>query len=83
MHHPRSGRPVLVGIESLDHVQQLVRTAGDLDNLGAARQGALHRKLARSVPWRVVDRTDRTVFLAQNGDVVGGPLYGLGRLLRR
>lgn len=55
----------------------------DVVVLGATRQGALRRKLAGSVPRRVVDRTDRTVILARNGDVVGGPLHDLGRLLRR
>lgn len=57
--------------------------AHDVVVLGATRKGALRRKLAGSVPRRVVDRTDRTVILARNGDVVGSPLHGLGRLIRR
>jgi nucleotide-binding universal stress UspA family protein len=35
MDGPNSERPVLVAVESLDNVQQLVRTAGDLARLGA------------------------------------------------
>lgn len=57
--------------------------AHDVVVLGATRQGALRRKLAGTVPRRIVDRTDRTVILARNGDTVGGPLHSLGRLLRR
>jgi nucleotide-binding universal stress UspA family protein len=58
-------------------------SAHDVVVLGATRQGALRRALAGSVPRRVVERTDRTVVLARAGDAVGGPLHGLGRLLRR
>jgi nucleotide-binding universal stress UspA family protein len=71
--------------ESDDVTAAVVDEAGshDVVVLGATRQGALRRKLAGSVPRRVVDRTDRTVILARNGDVVGGPLHSLGRLVRR
>ena len=55
----------------------------DVVVLGTTRQGTLRRKLLGSVPRRVVERTDRTVILARNGDVVGGPRYWLGRLIGR
>ena len=57
-------------------------SAHDVVVLGTTRQGTLRRKLLGSVPRRVVDRTDRTVILARNGDVVGGPRNWLGRLFR-
>lgn len=58
-------------------------SAHDVVVLGTTRQGTLRRKLLGSVPRRVVERTDRTVILARNGDVVGGPRNWLGRLFRR
>lgn len=54
----------------------------DVVVLGTTRQGTIRRKLLGSVPRRVVARTDRTVILARNGDVVGGPRNWLGRLFR-
>jgi len=35
MHSPRPGGPVLVGVENRDHVEQLVRTGGDLASHGS------------------------------------------------
>jgi nucleotide-binding universal stress UspA family protein len=55
----------------------------DVVVMGATRQGALRRRLVGSVPRRVLARTDRTVILARDGDVVGGPLSRLGGLVRR
>lgn len=48
--------------------------AHDVLVLGTTRQGSIRRKLAGSVPRRVVDRTETTVILARNGEVVGGGL---------
>ncbi|MFC4359876.1 universal stress protein [Halobium salinum] len=56
---------------------------GDVIVLGATRQGRLRRRLVGSVPRRLVGETDRTVILARDGDVVGGPLGRVGELLRR
>jgi len=78
--------PVETTVRESDDVTGAVvdeAAAHDVVVLGATRKGPLRRKLAGSVPRRVVDRTDRTVILARNGDVVGGPLHDLGRLLRR
>jgi nucleotide-binding universal stress UspA family protein len=78
--------PVETATRESDDVTEAIvdeSTAHDVVVLGATRQGALRRKLVGSVPRRVVDRTDRTVILARNGDVVGGPLHSLGRVLRR
>lgn len=58
-------------------------SAHDIVVLGTTRQGALRRKLAGSVPRRVVDRTDVTVILARNGQVVGSIRNRIGELLRR
>jgi nucleotide-binding universal stress UspA family protein len=71
--------------ESDDVVDAVVdETAShDVVVMGATRQSSLRRKLVGSVPRQVVDRTERTVILARNGDVVGGPLQNLRRLLRR
>lgn len=57
--------------------------AHDVLVLGTTRQDLLRRKLLGSVPRRVVARTDRTVILARNGDVAGGPLHWLKSLRRR
>lgn len=68
-----------------DVVETIIDVAadGDVVVLGATRQGRLRRRLVGSVPRRVVVETDRTVILARDGDVVGGPLGRLGELLRR
>ncbi|WP_411963957.1 universal stress protein [Haloferax sp. YSMS24] len=78
--------PVETMVRESDDVTDAVvdeAAAHDVVVMGATRKGSLRRKLVGSVPRRVVERTDRTVILARNGDVVGGPLHGLGRLLRR
>lgn len=78
--------PVETTVRESDDVTDALVTeaaAHDVVVLGATRKGALRRNLAGSVPRQFVDRTDRTVILARNGDVVDGPLRGLGRLLRR
>lgn len=78
--------PVSTAIERADDVTAAIvgeAPSHDVVVLGATRKGALRRTLAGSVPRRVVDRTDRTVILARNGDAIGGPLYRLGGLLRR
>lgn len=80
------GVPVETAVEAADDVADaIVAAASDHDVIvmGATRQGAIRRKLAGSVPRRVVARTGRTVILARDGDEVGGPLYRLGGLLRR
>ena len=68
-----------------DVTDRIVDEAADHDVivLGTTRQGAIRRTLVGSVPRRVVERTDRTVVLARDGDAVGGPLHRLGGLLRR
>ncbi|SFF85750.1 Nucleotide-binding universal stress protein, UspA family [Halopelagius inordinatus] len=55
----------------------------DVVVLGATRRGALRRRLVGSVARRIVKRTDETVILARDAEVVGGPLHRLGGLLRR
>jgi nucleotide-binding universal stress UspA family protein len=55
----------------------------DVVVFGATRQGRLRRRLAGSVPRRVVDRSDATVILARDGDAVGGLADRIGRVLRR
>lgn len=78
--------PVEGAVVSNDDVTAAIvdeATAHDVVVLGTTRQGTLRRKLLGSVPRRVVDRTDRTVILARNGAVVGGPRNWLGRLIRR
>lgn len=78
--------PVERTITSNDDVTAAIvdeASAHDVVVLGTTRQGTLRRKLLGSVPRRVVDRTERTVILARNEDVVGGPRSWLGRLLRR
>lgn len=55
----------------------------DVVVLGATRHGALRRRLVGSVARRIVKRTDETVILARDAEVVGGPLHRLGGLLRR
>lgn len=72
-------------VEAADATAAIVEEAAahDVIVLGATRQGAWRRTLAGSVPRRVVERTDRTVIIARNGDVVGGVLSRLGELLRR
>lgn len=71
--------------EAEDVTDALVSEVADHDVivLGATRQGAIRRQLVGSVPRRVVERTDRTVILARDSDVVGGLLGRLGGLLRR
>jgi nucleotide-binding universal stress UspA family protein len=68
-----------------DVTDAVVDEAADHDVvvLGTTRQGAIRRTLVGSVPRRVVERTERTVILARDGDAVGGPLHRLGGLLRR
>ncbi len=68
-----------------DVADAIVAEASDHDVvvMGATRQGAIRRKLAGSVPRRVVDRTGRTVILARDGDTVGGLRHWIGGLLRR
>ncbi|MFC7202160.1 universal stress protein [Haloferax namakaokahaiae] len=78
--------PVETTVRESDDVTDAIvdeAAAHDVVVMGATRRGHLRRKLVGSVPRRVVNRTDRTVILARNGDVVGGPLHSLGRLLRR
>ncbi|KAB1198686.1 MULTISPECIES: universal stress protein [Haloferax] len=91
------GREALAGVDGPEvPVETTVRESDDVTGaivdeaaahdvvvMGATRKGSLRRKLVGSVPRRVVDQTDRTVILARSGDVVGGPLHELGRLLRR
>lgn len=76
---------VTVVRESDDVTGTVVAEAADHDVvvLSATRRGGLRRRLAGSVPRRVAARTDRTVILARSGDVVGGPLGVLRRLIRR
>lgn len=77
--------PVETTVRAGESVDETIATAAgkhDVVVLGATRQGALRTRLVGSVPRRVVDRTDRTVVLARSGDVIGGPLHRLGRLLR-
>jgi nucleotide-binding universal stress UspA family protein len=70
--------------EAADVTDAIVAEAAshDVVVLGATRQGALRRRLVGSVPRRVVQRSDRTVILARDGQTVGGPLARLGGLLR-
>lgn len=78
--------PVETTVRESDDVTAAIvdeAAAHDVVVMGATRKGSLRRKLVGSVPRRVVDRTDRTVILARSGNVVGGPLHRLGRLLRR
>ena len=78
--------PVETTVRESDDVTDAIveeAAAHDVVVMGATRKGSLRRTLAGSVPRRVVNRTDRTVILARNGNVVGGPLHSLGRLLRR
>ncbi|WP_255151055.1 universal stress protein [Halorarius halobius] len=78
--------PAETVVEASDDVTDAVVAAAvdhDVVVLSATRKGALRRTLAGSVPRRVVARTDSTVIIARDGDVVGGPLHRLGRLLRR
>jgi nucleotide-binding universal stress UspA family protein len=72
-------------IEVGDVTEAIVVAAADHDVvvMGATRQGPLRGRLVGSVPRRVVDRTDATVVLARDADVVGGLLGRLGGLLRR
>lgn len=80
------GVPVETSVASSDDVTDAVveeAAAHDVVVLGATRQGALRRRLAGSVPRRVVDRTERTVIVARSGDAVVGPLARIGGLLRR
>ena len=74
-----------VTVAADDVTAAIVEAADDHDVLvmGATRQGALRRKLAGSVPRRVVERTDRTVILARSAGVVGGLGHWLGGLFRR
>jgi nucleotide-binding universal stress UspA family protein len=71
--------------ETGDVTDAIVAEATDHDVvvMGATRQGSLRRRLVGSVPRRVVDRTDRTVILARDGEVVRTPLARLEGLLRR
>lgn len=71
--------------EAEDVTQAIVAESADHDVvvMGATRQGAIRRQLVGSVPRRVVRRTERTVILARDGGVVGGPLGRLGEFLRR
>lgn len=55
----------------------------DVVVLGATRRGVLRRRLVGSVARRIVRRTDETVILARDEEVVGGPIHRLGELLRR
>lgn len=78
--------PVETAVGEADDVTGAIvaESAGhDVVVLGATRQGPLRRQLVGSVPRRVVDRTDTTVILARDGDVVGGLFHRLGGLLRR
>ncbi|WP_255194968.1 universal stress protein [Halorarius litoreus] len=78
--------PVETSVEARDDVTDAVAEAAaahDVVVLCATRKGALRRKIAGSVPRRVVDRTDQTVVLARSGESVSGPLHRLGELLRR
>lgn len=55
----------------------------DVVVFGATRQGALRRRLAGSVPRRVVGRTETTVIIARDAAAVGSLRARLGRLIRR
>lgn len=57
--------------------------AHDVIVLGATRKGPLRGRLVGSVPRRVVRRSDRTVLIARDGDVVQGLGARLATLLRR
>jgi nucleotide-binding universal stress UspA family protein len=71
--------------EAADPTEAIVEAASahDVVVLGATRRGSLRRKLVGSVPRQVVDRIDRTVIIARDGDTVGGPVHRLGELIRR
>lgn len=71
--------------ESPDVADAIVEEASahDVVVMGATRRGIVGRKLAGSVPQRVVERTDRTVILARDGEVVSGTLRRLRGSLRR
>lgn len=71
-------------VESPDVSVAILEAAPDHDVIvmGATRQGWLRRRLAGTVPRRVVEETDRTVILARDRCVVGGIGHWLGGLFR-
>lgn len=72
------------GEDVTDAIVEAIDAGGhDVVVLGATRQGPLRGRLVGSVPRSVVGRTDATVILARDGDVVGGVLDRIGGLLRR
>lgn len=77
---PGPAVPVATSVVEAESVSEaIVDEAVDHDVivLGATRKGALRGRLVGSVPRRIVGRTENTVILARDGDVVGG----LGRRL--
>jgi nucleotide-binding universal stress UspA family protein len=78
--------PTETEVEPADDVTAAVveaAAAHDVVVLGTTRQSSLRRKLAGSVPRRVVDRTDATVILGRNGEVVGESRSRLDDILGR
>jgi nucleotide-binding universal stress UspA family protein len=83
---PGPATPVGTAVrEAADVTPAIVEEAAthDVVVLGATRQGSLRRRVAGSVPRRVVARTDRTVVLARDGGEVRTGLGRLGGLLGR
>lgn len=83
---PGPATPVGTAVrEGADVTAAIVDEAADHDVvvLGATRRSSLRRRVAGSVPRRVVARTDRTVVLARDGGEVRTGLGRLGGLLGR
>lgn len=72
-------------IEGQGVTDTIVDAAADHDVvvLGATRKGPLRGRLVGSVPRRVVHRSDSTVLIARDGDVVGGITGRVATLLNR
>lgn len=80
------GLPVETRTESGDDITAAIVEASvghDVVVLGTTRKNSLRRRIAGSVPRNVVDRTDKTVIIARDAGVVGGPIRWLGGLLDR
>ncbi|SEL34686.1 universal stress protein [Haloferax larsenii] len=83
---PPFGGPIETKTETADDATTAIieeSAAHDIVVLGATRKGSLRRRLVGSVAKQVVARTDTTVILARDADVVRTPLQRLGELLRR
>lgn len=72
-------------VEGDEVTRAIVDAAADHDVvvLGATRKGPLRGRLVGSVPRRLVRRSDRTVLIARDGDIVGGFATRLASLIRR